>query len=52
MKTKHQFQAIAFTMTGLTEELRKQLQKQQQVDKINSKYDINNSHNITTVTQH
>ena len=52
MKAKHQFQAIIFTMTGLTEELGKQLQKQQQEDKIHSKYDINNRHNITTVTKH
>ena len=40
MKAQHQFQTIISTLIRLTEEMRKQTQKQQQGDKIHSKYNI------------
>lgn len=49
---QHQLQTIIYASTAMTEELKKQPQKQQQGDNVYPTDNINNSHDATTVAHH
>lgn len=51
-RQQHQLQTIIYASTAMTEELKKQPQKQQQGDNVYPTDNINNSHDATTVAHH